>query len=56
MTVTVTEEDGRHRSAVPYEGSFLPCCEAGHPDEAEAALHAFRLVQAMERKTDGGNP
>ena len=43
MTVTVAEEDLRHRALIDE----TVCCEAGHPDAIEAAQHARRLTRAM---------
>ena len=50
MTVTVTEEDGRHRASVTFEGHELPCCTPGHGEAAEAAEHAWKLTRAIARK------
>ena len=52
MTVTVAEQDGRHRAAVPVDDGELPCCTAGHPDAAEAASHAWKLTRAIARKAE----
>lgn len=46
MTVTVAEEDLRHRAVIDQS---IPCCEPGHPDAAEAALHAWKLATAIAR-------
>lgn len=54
MTIDVAEDSGRHRAIVPFEDTDLPCCTAGHPDEAEAVDHAVRLTAALERKTRTG--
>ena len=51
MTVTVAEEDGRHFAEVPVDDDALPCCEPGHADAEEAALHAWTLTRAIARKT-----
>jgi hypothetical protein len=53
VTVTVSEQDGTCRAEVPFEDTVLPCCTPGHPDAEQAALHALRLVQALERKQAG---
>ena len=46
MTVTVAEEDLRHRAVID---ETIPCCEPGHPDPAGAALHAWKLARAIAR-------
>ena len=53
MTVDVTVRDGRCRAVVAAAETELPCCEAGHPDPAEAARHAWGLTRALARKTAG---
>lgn len=50
MTVTVAEtDDDRHRALVPAGERPVLCCEPGHPDAAEAALHAWKLARAIAR-------
>ena len=57
MTVEVAETLGRHRA----QTDAGDCCEAGHPDPAEAAAHAWRLTLALKRREaergmTGGTP
>lgn len=46
MTVEVAETLGRHRA----QTDAGDCCEAGHPDAAEAAAHAWKLTRALARR------
>ena len=50
MTAAVTEDNGRRRAVVIFEGTGLPCCADGHPDALEATAHAWRLTKAIGRK------
>jgi hypothetical protein len=50
VTVTVAEMLGTHRALVPDGAGVADCCEAGHPDAAEAAAHAWRLTRALKRR------
>jgi hypothetical protein len=45
VKVAVAEAGGRY-AALTDAGD---CCEAGHPDAAEAARHAWRLTRALRR-------
>lgn len=52
MRITVIMEvDLRHRALI----GGADCCEAGHPDAAEAAQHAWILTQALARHRMTGN-
>jgi hypothetical protein len=50
VTVSVTETAGRHRASVDVGDMSVRCCEHGHAEAHEAAMHAWLLTRAIARK------